>query len=136
MYVDNYLSAGGLAIAMFSANGRQRRVIAQLILVLCVINVLISLAEYVHQEHFIPLDMKSGDGKVYSDDESEEFRPAALYTHPLTGAMATAFGLFSSRNEIAIWDRAICVGIFAVGLLGFGGRAALGVTIGLLWCGW
>ncbi len=94
IYIDNYLSAGGLAIAMFSASERQRRILARLILFLCMVNVLISLAEYVHQEHFIPLDIKSDNGKVYSDDGSDEFRPTALYTHPLTGAMATAFALF------------------------------------------
>ena len=133
VYVDNYLSAGAIAIAMFSANGRQRRIIAHLILVLCVINVLISLAEYVHQEHFIPLD-NSGDGTTYvADEKSEEFRPAALYTHPLTGAMATAFGLFLALDtKLRFGTAAICIGTFAVGLLGFGGRAALGVTIGLL----
>jgi hypothetical protein len=134
VYVDNYLSAGAVAIAMFSANGRQRRIIAHLILVLCVINVLISLAEYVHQEHFIPLDINSGDGTTYAADEkSEEFRPAALYTHPLTGAMATAFGLFLTlETKLRFRTAAMCVGTFAVGLLGFGGRAALVITIGLI----
>jgi hypothetical protein len=134
VYVDSYLSAGAIAIALFSANGRQRRVIAHLILVLCVINVLISLAEYVHQEHFIPLNTNSGDGAVVAADEkSEEFRPAALYTHPLTGAMATAFGLFLAlETKLRFGAAAICVGTFAVGLLGFGGRAALVVTIGLI----
>ena len=131
LYVDNYLSAGALATAMFSANGRQRRVLAQVILILCAINVLISLAEYVHQEHFIPLEM---DGKAVTfDAASDEFRPAALYTHPLTGAMATAFGLFLViETKKPFGMRAIFIGIFAIGLLGFGGRAALGVTIGLL----
>ncbi len=134
LYVDNYLSAGGIAIAMFSASGRQRRVIAHLILILCVINVLISLAEYVHQEHFIPLDMNmSGGTDVVSDAKTEEFRPAALYGHPLTGAMATAFGLFLAlETKLRFRTTAICVGTFAVGLLGFGGRAALVVTIGLI----
>jgi hypothetical protein len=134
VYVDNYLSAGAIAIAMFSATGRQRRIIAHLILVLCVINVLISLAEYVHQEHFIPLEINSGDGTALGTDEkSEEFRPAALYTHPLTGAMATAFGLFLAlETKLRFRTAAICVGTFAVGLLGFGGRAALVFTIGLI----
>ena len=133
IYIDNYLSAGGLAIAMFSASERQRRILARLILFLCMVNVLISLAEYVHQEHFIPLDIKSDNGKVYSDDGSDEFRPTALYTHPLTGAMATAFALFLViETRLRFRVRAILFGIFAVGLLGFGGRAALGVTIGLL----
>ena len=135
MYVDNYLSAGALAIAMFNANGRQRRAIARLILALCVINVLISLAEYVHQQHFIPLDMRSDDDttEIGLDEKSEEFRPAALYPHPLTGAMATAFGLFLALDtKLRFRTAALCIGIFAVGLLGFGGRAALGVTIGLI----
>jgi hypothetical protein len=134
VYVDNYLSAGSIAIAMFSANGRQRRVIARLILVLCVINVLISLAEYVHQEHFIPQEVNSGDGPAFVvDDKSEEFRPAALYTHPLTGAMATAFGLFLTLGtKLRFRTAAFCIGTFSVGLLSFGGRAALGVSIGLI----
>ena len=83
LYIDNYLSSGALAIAMFSASGRQRRVIAHLILVLCMINVLISLAEYVHQEHFIPLDINPDHDTTYvADEKNEEFRPAALYTIP------------------------------------------------------
>jgi hypothetical protein len=135
VYVDSYLSASAIAIAMFSANGRQRRIIAHLILVLCVINVLISLAEYVHQEHFIPLKINSGDGTdlAATDEKSEEFRPAALYSHPLTGAMATAFGLFLAlETKMRFRTAAICVGTFAVGLLGFGGRGALVITIGLI----
>ena len=81
------------------------------------INVLISPAEYVHQEHFIPLDVNSSDGRVIAADEkSEEFRPAALYTHPLTGAMATAFGLFLAiQTKLRFRTAAICVGTFAVG---------------------
>jgi hypothetical protein len=131
VYVDNYLSAGAIAIAMFSASGRQRRVLAKVILILCVINVLISLAEYVHQEHFIPLDI-NGEAVTF-DTASDEFRPAALYTHPLTGAMATAFGLFLAlETKLRFSIAAIFIGTFAVGLLGFGGRAALGVTMGLL----
>ena len=76
----------------------------------------------------------SGDGTTYvADEKSEEFRPAALYTHPLTGAMATAFGLFLAlETKLRFRTAAICVGTFAVGLLGFGGRAALVVTIGLI----
>jgi hypothetical protein len=132
VYVDNYLSAGALAIAMISANGRQRRAIAHLILVLCVINVLLALAEYVDQEHFIPLKINHGTGFAL-DEKTEEFRPAALYTHPLTGAMATAFGLFLALDtKLRFRTAAICFGTFAVGLLGFGGRAALGVTIALI----
>jgi hypothetical protein len=133
IYIDTYLSAGALAVVMVDADARQRRILARLVLALCVMNVLISLAEYVHKEHFIPLEIQTGDGKLVTDDGTDEFRPAALYGHSLSGAMATAFGVFlllSMRLRFA--TAAICFGIFAVGLLGFGGRAALGVTLGLL----
>jgi hypothetical protein len=134
VYVDNYLSAGALAIAMSSANRRQRQIIAHLILVLCAVNVLISLVEYVDQRHLIPLDMNLDNESVATFDENtEEFRPAALYTHPLTGAMATAFGLFLAlETRLRFRTAAFCFGIFMVGLLSFGGRAALGITITLI----
>ena len=54
VYIDTFISAGALAIIMVNASARERAILARLVLALCVINVLISLAEYVHQEHFIP----------------------------------------------------------------------------------
>ena len=133
VYIDTYLSAAALAVAMVNSSAQQRRLLARLILMLCIINVLISLAEYIHQEHFIPLDVQTGDGKTVNDNLSDEFRPAGLYAHPLAGAMATSFAVFLTlSSRLRFVTAAACFGIFAVGLLGFGGRAALGVTIGLL----
>ncbi|MDR3534625.1 MAG: VpsF family polysaccharide biosynthesis protein [Rhodopila sp.] len=133
VYIDTYLSAGALAVVMANASARQRATLARLILTLLLINVLISLAEYVHQDHFIPLDVKTGDGKVVTDAQSDEFRPAALYGHPLTGAMATSFGVFLAlASGLRFTTVAGCFGVFAVGLLGFGGRAALVATVGVL----
>jgi hypothetical protein len=133
IYVDTYLSAGAIAIIMVNASERQRKTLAKLILALCLVNVLMALAEYIHQEHFIPVEVKSGGVKAVTDNEGEEFRPSALYAHPLTGAMATSFGIFlvmssGLRYKVA----AVYFSIFAIGLLGFGGRAALVVTLMVL----
>ncbi len=91
VYVDTYLSAAGIAVVMANASDRQRAILARLILGLCAVNVFIALAEYIHQDHFIPLQVASKD---VTDSQTEEFRPAALYGHPLTGAMATSFAVF------------------------------------------
>ena len=133
VYIDTYLSAGALAIAMAKADDRQRMIVGRLILAFCVINILISLAEYVHQEHFIPLEFKNENGTLLTDNQSEEFRPAALYSHPLTGALATSLAIFLTLTiKLRFITKAIYFVIFTIGLLGFGGRAALIATIGVL----
>jgi hypothetical protein len=133
VYVDTYISAAALAIIMVNASDRQRAILARLVLALCIANVLISLVEYVHQEHFIPLDFTDENGKTLTDNQSEEFRPAALYTHSLTGAMATAFGVFLVfAINLRFVTAGLCFVVLMVGLLGFGGRAALLATVGLL----
>ena len=133
VYIDTFISAGALAIIMVNASARQRAILARLVLAFCVINVLISLAEYVHQEHFIPLTFTNELGNAFSDNQSNEFRPAALYAHPLTGAMATAFGIFLVlAMNLRFVTTGACFVILSVGLLAFGGRAALLVTVSLL----
>jgi hypothetical protein len=133
VYVDTYISAGALAIIMANASNRQRAILARLVLALCIANVLISFAEYVHQEHIIPMDFTDETGKKLTDNQSDEFRPAALYTHSLTGAMATAFGVFLVfAINLRFVTAGVCFLVLMVGLLGFGGRAALLVTVGML----
>ena len=130
VYVDTYLSAGAIAMTMFNASDRQRRILARLVLTLCLINVALSLVEYIHQDHIIPLQVNS---KLVNDTASEEFRPAALYGHPLTGAMATSFAVFLVLSlGLQYKTTAILFTFLVVGLLGFGGRAALGVTLVVL----
>lgn len=131
VYIDTFISAGALAIIMVNASARERAILARLVLAFCVINVLISLAEYVHQDHFIPFTDELG--KMYRDGQSGEFRPAALYAHPLTGSMATAFGIFLVLEmNLRFVTTGACFVILSVGLLAFGGRSALAVTVSLL----
>ena len=133
VYIDTYMSAGLLAVAMMNASDRQRTILAQVILALCVANVLISVVEAIRQEHFIPLDIKGENGKIVDDKIAGEFRPAALYAHPLTGAMMTSFGIFLLLAlDLRFSTGAACFAVLAIGLLSFGGRASLLVTVGLL----
>ena len=91
------------------------------------------MAEYIHQEHFIPLEFKNENGTPLTDNQSEEFRPAALYAHPLTGALATSLAVFLTlTTKLRFIAKAIYFAIFTIGLLSFGGRAALIATIGVL----
>jgi len=133
VYLDTYLSAGALALVMVNASDRQRGILARLLVGLFLINVFISLAEYIHHDHFIPITYIGDNGKQVTDIQGEDFRPAALYTHPLTGAMATSFGVFLT---LAPWFRpktaGLFLGILSIGLLSFGGRTALVATLGLL----
>jgi hypothetical protein len=131
VYIDTYLSAGCLALATMGANDRQRAIIARVVLTICIINVFIALAESIRQEHFIPMQL---DGKNVAELEGAgDFRPAALYGHPLAGAMATSFGMFLFLTlDMGFLAASICFGILGVGLLAFGGRAALVVTVGLI----
>jgi hypothetical protein len=130
VYLDTYLSAGFLAVAMLDANERQRALFARVVLSMCVLNVLISILESMRQDHFIPFEV---NGIEDLDTLSGEFRPAALYTHPLTGAMGTAFGLFlCTEARLSFFRTAVIFGILFVGLLSFGGRAALVASVGLL----
>jgi len=130
VYIDTYLSAGLLTVAMVNANARQKACLARLLLVLLIFNVLLSVIEAFKQDHFIPFEIS---GKEVMDNQRGEFRPAALYTHPLTGAMATAFGVFLLIElDLRLTIKAAFSVILSVGLLSFGGRGALVVTAGLV----
>ena len=130
VYIDTYLSAGCIGVVLVTANQRQRTFLARLILMLCVINVAISVVESIRQEHFIPLEI---DGKTIDDLGDGDFRPAALYTHPLAGAMITAFAVFLVLAlDYTFVTTSLLLFILAVGLFSFGGRAAIAATAGLL----
>jgi hypothetical protein len=130
VYVDTYLSAIFFAIVMVDASDRQRAILARLILTLCVIDVVLSVWESLRQEHLIPFRV---NGELDQDTRDGEFRPAAFYTHPLTGAMGTAFGLFLLlETDMPFQRAAVIFGVLFVGLLSFGGRAALVAAVGLV----
>jgi hypothetical protein len=136
VYVETYLSAGALAIVLDMADPAQKRLLARAMIWFLVINVGIALYEALIQEHLIPIYYSEKDrAKELNpvDAEEGEFRGAALYTHPLAGALFTAMGIFLVLAlDLSFAWAALLFGILAIGLLAFGGRAALFITGGLL----
>jgi hypothetical protein len=63
----------------------------------------------------------------------DEFRGAALYDHPLTGAMATAMAIFLLLGmQAGSFLKAGIFTILMIGLLSFGGRTSMGISVIML----
>jgi hypothetical protein len=128
-YVESYLSAGFLAVVLEGGTDRQKRTMAWWILGFCVLSIIISIGEGATQTHLIPLHI--GDATPLElAQESEDFRGAGLFGHPLTAALITSMATFLLlRMRMSGVLKAALFATFLIGLLSFGGRAALGVTV-------
>lgn len=129
VYIESYFSAGLLALVLEAGSDRQRRVLAHTVLSLCVANALLAGYEAVTETHLVPIFF---DGKT-AEDLPGEFRGNGLYDHPLTGGMVTSMGillLLTMRPNP--WVAAPTFLVLMVGLLSFGGRTALAVTVVLV----
>jgi hypothetical protein len=134
VYVESYLAAGMLLIAMRHASDRQKRALGWVIIFFCVLSVFLSIYEGATQTHLIPMNFGDDDaGKMAEIADAEDFRGAGLFAHPLTAAVVTAMAVFMLlRMEMnGLW-KATLFTILLVGLLSFGGRAALGTTVVLV----
>jgi hypothetical protein len=126
-YVETYLSAGLLALMLSPARPAQKRLLAQILITLCVINVFIALYESFTTTNWFALVI---DPDLKMTDMDIDFRANAFYNHPLTASLITSmaiFLLFAMRMRLVV--RAPVLVIFMIGLLAFGGRTALGVTL-------
>ncbi|HUB44203.1 MAG TPA: VpsF family polysaccharide biosynthesis protein [Acetobacteraceae bacterium] len=132
VFVETFLSAVFLAIALGTGTPRQRRLLGYTILAFCVFNVLMSAFEDTIETHFLPVSV--GLTQDY-DKGLNEFRGQALYTHPLTGALVTSLALFMVLGtRLSGWLKALLFAAFIVGLLSFGGRSALVTTLFMITC--
>jgi len=127
-YVESYFSAGLLAIAIEPATDRQKRLIAWWIIGFIVLSIIISIGESLTQTHLIPLHLGDATDKPLKTD-ADDFRGAGLFGHPLTASVTTAMGLFVLlRMRMSGILKGVLFTTFIIGLLSFGGRAALLVT--------
>jgi hypothetical protein len=132
VYVESYLSAGLLAVALEGGTNRQKRTLAWWIVGFTVVSILISIGESATQTHLIPIHMGDDTPKDLVTD-SEDFRGSGLFGHPLTAALSTSMATFMLlRMRMHGLLKAALFTMFLVGLLSFGGRAALGTTVILL----
>ncbi len=127
-YVESYLSAGLLAIAIEPATDRQKRLLAWWIVGFILLSIVISIGETMTQTHLIPLEIGDTADKPMKID-ADEFRGAGLFGHPLTAAITTSMAIFMllRMRMNGLLKGALFTG-FIIGMLSFGGRAALGVT--------
>jgi len=134
IYVESYLSAGLLAIVLVYATDRQKRILAWIILLFCVLSIFLSIYEGRTQTHLIPLHIGDEEQqRALQMEASDEFRGAGLFGHPLTGSFMTALAVFLLlRMNINGFLKGALFTLLLVGLLSFGGRAALGVTLALV----
>jgi hypothetical protein len=132
VYVETYFAAGMITLALENGTDRQHKFLARMIIAICVLNVAISVGESLTQTHLIPMQQFEG---MLPDDQSD-FRGAALFPHPLTGALITSLAIFLLLGMQSGWlTKATLFTVFVIGLLSFGGRAAMATTIVLLAAG-
>jgi hypothetical protein len=127
LYTESFWAAGMLALMLETASPEQRRVLARILITLCVINIFVALFESATATNWFGMVV---DPDVQVVDTGDDFRASAFYNHPLTAALITSMSiylLFAMRLRFIISGP--IYGLLLLGLLAFGGRTALGVTL-------
>jgi hypothetical protein len=127
--MDSFLPAGMIGVALAGITKADAARVKNLLRILFLVNACLALGEAAAGTHFVPLDPAIRE-------LAADFRPTALYDHPLTGSAATMLGLFllpdPVRRPFAACAYGICM--FAA-LLVFGGRVSLLLAL-LFMSGW
>ena len=130
VFIETFWSAGLLALLMEPASDRQKRLLGGILMALVIGNILIGLYESLSHTQLFPLAIDPDAPDAATNDMDDEFRAHAFFSHPLTASLVTAmavFLLYSSRLRFV--PSASIFALLMVGLLAFGGRTALGVTL-------
>ena len=130
-YVDTFVAAGALAMILATGDFRQRRRLGYTIMALVLLNVILSFWESLADIHLVPIHIGTFDLTKWK--EGNDFRPAGLYSHPLEAASVTTMGVWLLLSmRLGPWISGVLLALLAAGLLSFGGRAALSITLGIL----
>jgi hypothetical protein len=133
VYIESYVSAALLGFAMERLRAEELRWIATAMVGLIVLNTLICVGETATEQRLVPVHIFDMHGKEIPIEVFPEFRGAALYDNPLTGAMLTMIGTFLClATDWRPALKTLVTGILLVGLIAFGGRSAMAVTDVLL----
>ena len=127
-YIDSFWSPCLLAVLLETGSDNQKRTLGRILIALVVFNALIGLIESVTYNNWFPF--VGPDTDIKQVQVQDDFRANAFYGHPLTASLITAmafFLLYSMRMRF-LYAAPIFV-IMMVGLLEFGGRTALGITV-------
>jgi len=142
-YIESYIPAALIAVMWHDTTARARRALCCSLLTVFIGDAVLALVEIALHGHLLPLSpymmIDSFTGKaVHSESQlfinrPGEFRAFAFFDHPLTGGtmtMIASFLVLGMKLPAILRDGIIL--LFMVALLAFGGRAALGLTIGIL----
>ena len=130
VFIETFWSAGLLALLIEPATDRQKRLLGVILMMLVIGNIFIALYESLSHVELFPMTLDPDALDTMDGEVIEDFRAHAFYSHPLTASLVTAmafFLLYSSR--LRFMPSATIFGLLMVGLLAFGGRTALGVTV-------
>jgi MFS family permease len=129
VYVESYLAPAMLAVALEAGTDRQKRSLAWWIIGFVVVSIIISIGEGATQTHLIPMHLDDSVAKEFADDV-QDFRGDGLFGHPLIAAGVTSMTTFMLlRMRMNGLLKGALFTTMLIGLLSFGGRAALLTTV-------
>lgn len=131
LLVDVFLPAGLVGVALADITPSQATYLTRILQYLFMLNAIIALAEATIGGHLVPVADASEPLVVDSALQfGAEFRPTALYDHPLTGGTATLLGLllYPDRRSMPLCCAAYTLCMF-IALLAFGGRIAIALAM-------
>ena len=129
IYPETYWSAGLLALMLEPATPKQKRLLAKLLIGICLVNIFVALYESMTYSAVLPPVFDPDKIDVIKDADVN-FRANAFFSHPLTGTLITTMGVFllyAMRMRLIFSAPILCLMI--LGLLSYGGRTGLGVTL-------
>jgi hypothetical protein len=121
--LDTFLPAGMLACIVRDATCEELSLLQGVFRCGVCINGLIALGEAAAHATLMPLYL---NGSEYHAIDGE-FRPTALYDHPLTGGVMTLMGL-AQAPRARFW-RTLYVALASAALIAFGGRVAVAAAL-------
>lgn len=129
VYIESFWSAGILALLVEPATDRQKRLLGYILIALVLLNVVLALYESVTHTELFQLTFET-EGDQKPTEVVDDFRAHAFFAHPLTASLVTSMAIFLLyQMRLRMILAAPIFGLLLVGLLAFGGRTALGVTV-------
>jgi hypothetical protein len=124
--IDTFLPAGLAAAVLQTASPRELHALRRLLQWGVMLNALLALGEAAAHASLVPLYLNSTEYQA----PAEEFRPTALYDHPLTGGVMTMIGLAVPPRHAVL--RGIYTCLLLAAILAFGGRVAA-ASVAMSW---
>ncbi len=127
--LDTFLPAGLLALILSQASAGQLGKLRRLMQTLIAGNAALAVVETAMQFNVVPLYLNEAAYHALTED----FRPTALFDHPLTASVMTMLGLALAPTRGAF--RIVYLGLMWAALVAYGGRMAVAAALAMLGVG-